>query len=216
MLNIQRFICNPLRENTYIVSDESKECVIIDCGAYYEPEKEAIREYIKSNGLMPKHNIATHGHVDHHLGDKFIFDTWGLKPEVATADQTFIKRMPEQAQAICGLEGLTDDDFVSVGRCLDGNDTIDYGNHSFTILETPGHSPGGLTFYCENEKVAFTGDTLFRGSIGRTDFEGGSMFLMVMSLRMLSQLPDNVRVFPGHGPETTIGLEVAGNPYLDR
>ena len=64
--------------------------------------------------------------------------------------------------------------------------------------------------------MAFTGDTLFRGSIGRTDFEGGSMFLMVMSLRMLSQLPDNVRVLPGHGPETTIGLEVAGNPYLDR
>lgn len=216
MLQIQRFICNPIRENTYIVSDDTKECVIIDCGALYDAEKEAIKEYIESNGLTPKHLIATHGHVDHNFGDKFVFDNWGLKPEVGTADNDFYKEMPKNALGVCGIDGLTDDDFVPVGKCLSGDDVIEFGNHKFTILETPGHSPGGVVYYCEEEKVVFTGDTLFQGSIGRTDFEGGSMFMIIQSLRMLSQLPDDVRVFPGHGEATTIGNEVATNPYLDR
>lgn len=216
MLNIQRFICNPTRENTYVVSDETKECVIIDCGAYYEPEKEALKKYIESNGLKVRHLIATHGHIDHNFGDKFVYDTWGVKPEAGTADDQLFKSMPEQAKAICGIDNFTQDDFVCVGKCLDEHDTVDFGSHKFTVLETPGHSPGGLTYYCEQERVAFTGDTLFQGSIGRTDFEGGSMFMMLMSLRHLSQLPDDVRVFPGHGAETTIGAEVASNPYIDR
>lgn len=218
MLNIQRFICNPIRENTYVVSDETKECVIIDCGAYYEPEKEALKKYIESNGLKVRHMIATHGHIDHNFGDKFVYDTWGVKLEAGTADDQLFKSMPEQAKAICGIDNLTQDDFVCVGKCLDEHDTVDFGSHKFTVLETPGHSPGGLTYYCEQERVAFTGDTLFQGSIGRTDFEGGSMFMMLMSLRHLSQLPDDVRVFPGHGAETTItiGAEVASNPYIDR
>lgn len=216
MLNIERFICNPIRENTYVVSDDSKECVIIDCGAWYEEEKTAIKEYIDGNGLVPKHLIATHGHVDHHLGDKFVYETWGLKPEVDGSDAKFIEALPQHAADVCGIDGLTADDFAPVGKWLTGADTIKFGNHEFTILETPGHSPGGVSYYCEPEKVLFTGDTLFRGTIGRTDIGGGSMFMIIQSLRMLSQLPDDVKVFPGHGESTTIGYEVASNPYLDR
>lgn len=216
MLNIQRFVCNPIRENTYVVSDETKECVIVDCGAYYEPEKEAIKEYIDTNGLTPKHLLVTHGHVDHNFGDKFVFDNWGLRPEIGSSDEPLLKTLPEQAKSICGIDDLTDDDFTYAGKCLDGSDIISFGSHTFTVLETPGHSWGGLTFYCEAEKVAFTGDTLFQGSIGRTDLDGGSMFMIIQSLRMLCQLPDDVRVLPGHGPATTIGAEIAGNPYLDR
>lgn len=216
MLNIQRFVCNPIRENTYVVSDDSNECVIIDCGAWYDDEKEAIKEYINDNHLVPKHLIATHGHVDHHLGDKFVYDTWGLKPEVDGSDAEFIKALPQHANDVCGIEGLTADDFAPVGKWLTGADTIQFGNHKFTILETPGHSPGGVAYYCESEKVLFTGDTLFRGTIGRTDVGGGSMFMIIQSLRMLSQLPDNVKVYPGHGESTTIGYEVSTNPYLDR
>ena len=175
-----------------------------------------MKKYIESNGLKVRHLIATHGHIDHNFGDKFVYDTWGVKPEAGTADDQLFKSMPEQAKAICGIDNLTQDDFVCVGKCLDEHDTVDFGSHKFTVLETPGHSPGGLTYYCEQERVAFTGDTLFQGSIGRTDFEGGSMFMMLMSLRHLSQLPDDVRVFPGHGAETTIGAEVASNPYIDR
>lgn len=216
MLNIQRFVCNPIRENTYVVSDASRECVIIDCGAWYEEEKSAIKDYIDGNGLKPMHLIATHGHVDHHLGDKFVYDTWGLKPEVDGSDARFIEVLPQHANDVCGIDGLTAADFAPVGRWLNGADTIKFGNHEFTILETPGHSPGGVSYYCADEKVLFTGDTLFRGTIGRTDIGGGSMFLIIQSLRMLSQLPDDVKVYPGHGESTTIGYEVATNPYLDR
>lgn len=216
MLNIQRFVCNMIRENTYVVSDETREAIIIDCGAWYDSEKEAIKQYIDGNGLVPKHLIGTHGHVDHHLGDKFVYDTWGLKPEVHGSDEEYMKLHPLHAWEVCGIEGLTADDFAPVGRYLTGADKIAFGSHEFTILETPGHSPGGVVYYCEPEKVAFTGDTLFRGTIGRTDIGGGSMFLIIQSLRMLSQLPDDVKVYPGHGEATTIGQEVATNPYLDR
>lgn len=215
MLNIQRFVCNMIRENTYVVSDDTREAVIIDCGAYYEEEKQAIKKYITENNLTPKHLIATHGHVDHHFGDRFVLDTWGLKPEVHESDEKFMNQLPYEAKAICNVD-MTDDDFAPVGKYLTGHDVISFGNHQFTILETPGHSPGCVCYYCQDEKVLFTGDTLFKGSIGRTDFDGGSMFLIIQSLRMISQLPDDVQVLPGHGSPTTIGNEVASNPYLDR
>lgn len=216
MLNIQRFKCNPLGENTYVVSDESKECVIIDCGAWQDYEKNAIQEYIYKNNLVPKHLIATHGHIDHHLGDKFIYDTWGLKPEVSCGDADFMQKLPQQANNIYGISGISDDYAVPVGKWLSGKDTINFGTHEFTILETPGHSPGSIVYYCDNEKALFTGDTLFRGTIGRTDITGGSIFLIIQSLRKLSQLPDDVTVYSGHGEITTIGYEIASNPYLDR
>jgi hydroxyacylglutathione hydrolase len=214
-MEIKRFVCNMIRENTYVVSDDTREAVIIDCGAYYEEERKAIKQYIDDNKLQPKHLIATHGHVDHHLGDRFVYDTWGLKPEVGEADEDFMNRLPEQARQLFEME-LSDDDFAPVGRYLMPADTISFGHTTFKIIETPGHSPGGLCFYSEADKTLFTGDTLFRGSIGRSDFDGGSMFLIIQSLRVLSQLPDDTIVLPGHGERTTIGYEVATNPYLDR
>jgi hydroxyacylglutathione hydrolase len=214
-MEIKRFVCNMIRENTYVVSDDTREAVIIDCGAYYEEERKAIKQYIDDNKLQPKHLIATHGHVDHHLGDRFVYDTWGLKPEVGEADENFMNRLPEQARQLFEME-LSDDDFAPVGRYLMPADTISFGHTTFKIIETPGHSPGGLCFYSEADKTLFTGDTLFRGSIGRSDFDGGSMFLIIQSLRVLSQLPDDTIVLPGHGERTTIGYEVATNPYLDR
>jgi glyoxylase-like metal-dependent hydrolase (beta-lactamase superfamily II) len=214
-MEIKRFVCNMIRENTYVVSDDTREAVIIDCGAYYEEERKAIKQYIDDNKLQPKHLIATHGHVDHHLGDRFVYDTWGLKPEVGEADEDFMNRLPEQARQLFEME-LSDDDFAPVGRYLMPADTISFGHTTFKIIETPGHSPGGLCFYSEADKTLFTGDTLFRGSIGRSDFDGGSMFLIIQSLRVLSQLPDDTVVLPGHGERTTIGYEVATNPYLDR
>ena len=96
------------------------------------------------------------------------------------------------------------------------DDKISFGSHTLTIIETPGHSPGSVFFYCADENIAFSGDTLFHYSIGRTDLEGGSMFQMIQSLRMISQLPDMTKIYPGHGVPTTIGTEIAGNPYMDR
>ena len=97
---------------------------------------------------------------------------------------------------------------------LTENEDVKFGSHTFKIIRTPGHSPGSVSFYCAEENVLFTGDTLFKGSIGRTDFPGGSMFQIISSLRELAQLPDKTIVYPGHGPQTSIGFELAHNPYI--
>lgn len=214
MLKIQRFTCNMLQENCYVVSDESKECVICDCGAYYDRERDAVVNYIRGNGLTPVHLIATHGHIDHNFGNNTIYKEFGLQPEVHQADQPLMDMLDRQAEAIAGVE--LDYEMPAVGRYFDGQYTVSFGSHQFTVIETPGHSPGSVFFYCEAEGVAFSGDTLFRHAIGRTDFIGGSMFQIIQSLRMVCQLPDSTVIYPGHGEQTTIGSELASNPYLDR
>lgn len=215
MLRIEHFVCNMIQENTYVVSDDTNECIIIDCGVFYESEKKALSEYILQNHLHPTRLIATHGHIDHHLGDLYAYKTWGLKPEVHEADEKLMQQLPQQAKAICNLN-MTQEEFAPVGNYFSASDHISFGNHSLNIIETPGHSPGSVFFYCEEEKVAFSGDTLFHGSVGRTDFIGGSMFMLIQSLRRVSQLPDDTVILPGHGQKTTIGQEETSNPYLDR
>ena len=103
-----------------------------------------------------------------------------------------------------------------VGHVLSDKEKIQFGNHTLEVMETPGHSPGSVVFYCEEENVLFTGDTLFQMTIGRTDLEGGSMMQIIQSLRIIAQLPDNTKVYPGHGYTTTIGYELSRNPYMDR
>ncbi len=202
-----------IKENCYVVSDSSKECVIIDCGAYYEEERRAIVDYILNDNLKPVHLLVTHGHLDHNFGNNTVFDEFGLKPEAGYGDRELIENLKGQAKDTFGVE--VDYDFPPVGHYFDDEEVISFGNHQFSIIPTPGHTPGGVTFYCKEEKVAFTGDTLFKGSIGRTDL-GGSMFMIINSLRELAQLPDDTTILPGHGDSTTIGDELAHNPYMDR
>lgn len=214
MLKIQTFEVNPLQENCYVVSDDTKECVIIDCGAFTESEQNTVIDYIKNNGLTPIHNLGTHGHLDHHLGDAAILKAFKLLPEVDECDDVFMEN-PEQAAS--QMLGITLNDRLPAGKLnLTENKEISFGAHTFRIIRTPGHSGGSVSFYCAEENVLFTGDTLFKGSIGRTDFPGGSMFQIIGSLRELAQLPDPTVVYPGHGPKTTIGFELAHNPYMDR
>ena len=202
-----------IKENCYVVSDSSKECVIIDCGAYYEEERRAIVDYLLNDNLKPVHLLVTHGHLDHNFGNNTVFDEFGLKPEAGYGDRELIENLKGQAKDTFGVE--VDYDFPPVGHYFDDEEVISFGNHQFSIIPTPGHTPGGVTFYCKEEKVAFTGDTLFKGSIGRTDL-GGSMFMIINSLRELAQLPDDTTILPGHGDSTTIGDELAHNPYMDR
>ena len=215
MLQIKRFVCNVIQENCYVVSDETQEAVIIDCGAQFEAERQAIKNYIESNHLRPVHLLATHGHVDHNIGNKFVFDTWGLKVELHKDDEPLISTLSEQAEQFMRQE-LAKDEQPPVGRYLEENDTITFGTHTLHVIETPGHSQGSVFFWCKDEKVAFSGDTLFRNSVGRADLPGGSMFLLIQSLRMVCQLDDDTRILPGHGEEITVGRELASNPYLDR
>lgn len=214
MLNIVRFVCNPIQENTYVMSDETNECVIVDCGAFFPEERKAIVDYIRSNRLVPKHLIATHGHIDHNFGNNTMFKEFGLKPEVHADEAQLMDTLPEQAESFCDI--TLDYEMPAVGRFLSANDKICFGSHTFTILETPGHTPGSVFYYCKDENVAFSGDTLFHNSVGRTDIPGGSMFLLIQSLRAISQLPDETQILPGHGDYTTMGKEQTSNPYLDR
>ena len=214
MINIQRFVCNMIQENCYIAYDETQECVIIDCGAFYQEERQAIVNYIHDNKLKPKHLISTHGHIDHNFGNNTISDAFGINPEVYSKDEFLMKKLDEQAESITGIK--LDYAMPPVGKYLQATDSICFGNHRLSTIETPGHTPGSVFFYCEEEGVAFSGDTLFHLSIGRTDLEGGSMFQIIQSLRRISQLPDSTIILPGHGERTTIGTELAGNPYLDR
>lgn len=213
MLYIKTFEVNPLSENCYVVSDETKECVIIDCGAFTDEEKSEIIDYIKAEGLKPVHLLSTHGHFDHNFGVGAIYDAFGLKVQLHRGDERMLRELKQQAESMVGINVT----FVpQIEGFLTPNQEITFGTHTFKCIATPGHTMGGLCFYCEAEKVMFSGDTLFRQSIGRTDFPGGSMFMIINSLRFLCQLPDDVRVLPGHGPETTIGYECAHNPYIDR
>ena len=214
MINIKTFTCNMLQENCYVVSDETRECVIIDCGAFYEEERKAIVEYIRTNNLQPKHLLATHGHLDHNFGNNTIDEAFGLRVELSERDQSLIDHADQQAKQFYG-EPLKQP-LPPTGTHLSEGTPVTFGSHTLQILSTPGHSRGSVTLYCQAENVAFTGDTLFKHSIGRTDFVGGNMFQIIQSLRMLAQLPDETIVLPGHGERTTIGDELAHNPYMDR
>ena len=213
MFNVKRFMCNPLQENCYVVSDESKECVIIDCGAYYQEEKDALMAYIRQQGLKPVHLLATHGHLDHNFGAADMLQTFGLKVEICAEDQQLVEHLVEQARDLFGMD--LDDDNPVVGRLLKDGDTVCFGSHTLQVLHTPGHSHGSCLFYCEQEHTAFTGDTLFRMSIGRTDFAEGNWQEMEHSLRdVVARLPKETVVLAGHGPQSTIADELQYNPYL--
>lgn len=212
MLNIKRFVCNMLQENCYVVSDESSEAVIIDCGAYFEDERQAVVGYIRNNGLKLTHVLCTHGHFDHCFGNDTLWYEFGLQPEIS-ADDEFLCDIDQQMHSMMGVH--YDRESAPVRRFLTTGDAITFGTHSLKILPTPGHTPGGVCFYCAEEHVVFTGDTLFKMSMGRTDFDGGSWPQMLQSLtQTLANLPEQTVVYPGHGPETTIGQELRLNPYM--
>jgi len=212
-LHIERFVCNPFQENCYIVSDETGEAIIIDCGAFYPEERRAVVEYIRNNHLELKHHAVTHGHIDHNFGDDTIETEFGLRPELHRNDELLMGILAKQAEAFAGI--VIDDSKYHVGKYLSDDDTISFGNHTFTLINTPGHTPGSVFLYCEKEKLAFSGDTLFRMSIGRTDFAYGSFNDIVASLRKIATtLPPETIIMPGHGSKTTIGDEKANNPYL--
>lgn len=212
MINIRTFQCNMLQENCYVVNDNTREAVIIDCGAFYDSERQAIVDYCHSNQLTPRYLLCTHGHFDHIFGCDTISKTFGLKALLHPDDNIIYQNIERSCQEFLGTGyGRTLPPTVA----LNDGDIIRFGNHQLQVLHTPGHSPGSVIFYCQEENVAFSGDTLFRMSIGRTDLEFGSWTDMMQSLQtVVAQLPANTVVYPGHGPHTTIASELAMNPYL--
>ena len=213
LFDIKTFTVNPLQENCYIVCDESKECVIIDCGAFFEEERNAIVGYIRNNGLKPVHLLCTHAHFDHVFGADTIYQNFGLKPEMHQGDEFLYLATNEQTTAMMGVSQNIQ--VPPVGAFLNDGDIVCFGNHKLKVLHVPGHSPGGVLFYCEKEKVVFSGDTLFRMSVGRTDLQRGSWTELMNSMEnVVAKLPADTIVYTGHGPKTIIGEELQMNPYL--
>lgn len=213
MLNIKRFVLNMLEENCYIISDETKEAILIDDGAYYDKEHQAIDEYIANEGLTLKHIVCTHAHFDHTWGMHHLYQTYGLKPEIHPDDAEFYANLPLQILSIYGYQ--FDAPSAPVGTLLHEGDTVQFGSHKMQVIHTPGHTPGGICLYCAEEGVLFSGDTLFEMSVGRTDFPGGSMEALLDCLKnKIMPLPADTKVYPGHGNATTIGNEQKFNSFI--
>lgn len=213
MITVKKFVCNPLQENTYVVSDDSRECVVIDCGAFFDDERKAIVSYINTQQLKPVRLLCTHGHFDHIFGCDTIFDAFGLQPEVHSDDAYLTDDLNAQVKQMLGTDLQLQ--MPAVGHYLADGEVIAFGHHQLKVLHTPGHTPGGVVFYCEQERTAFSGDTLFRMSIGRTDFEKGSYEQIIDSLHnVIAKLPADTTVYTGHGPLTVVGEEVAMSPYF--
>ena len=211
MLKLKQFVNNPYQENTYVLSDETGSCVIIDPGMYNATEQNAVVNYIKGNGLKPELLLNTHCHIDHVLGNKFIFDIYGLKPQIHRGELPLLHAVPSYAPQ----QGFNYEVSPEPEVFLTEEDIIHFGNSSLQIILAPGHSPAHLCFYHEDSKILIGGDVLFYGSIGRTDLPGGNFETLISSIKnKLFVLPDDTQVYPGHGPATTIGFEKANNPFL--
>lgn len=211
---VKCFEVNPLSENCYVVSDETKECVIIDCGAFYPDEKEAIKNYIAREGLKVVHVLNTHLHFDHVWGNQFLYETYDLNTKASARDNYLYVAITEQEKMFLGQpfsKGFT----AHLCENLEQGNTVTFGTHTLAVIATPGHTPGGLCFYCKEENVLFSGDSLFYCCIGRTDLPNGNLNDLVSSLKSnVLTLPDETVVYPGHGPSTKIRTEKDCNPYL--
>lgn len=203
---------NPFQENTYIVHDETKECIIFDPGCYTEAEREALAKFISDNELKPVRLINTHCHLDHIFGNRFVADKYSLELEGHKGEVPVLEAVP-QVSMMYGI--AMPDQSPPMTKFIEEGDVIKFGNTELKTLFTPGHSPASISFYCEKDKFLIAGDVLFYGSIGRTDLPGGDFNTLIKSIReQFFVLPDDVAVWPGHGPSTTVGHEKVSNPFL--
>lgn len=211
-MEIQGFVCNLLQENTYVLWDETKECVFVDPGFYKGYEFEEFAKFIERKGLTPRMIINTHGHFDHIFGVEKCRSYYGIKWGMNSNDAFLVADVIQQ----CAVFGIHIEKPISPAEIdLDESVKIEFGNSALTIFHVPGHSPGGLCFYDEISGILLSGDTLFKGSIGRTDLAKGNYRDLITNIETkLFQLPDDVIVYPGHGPATTIGEEKDTNSYM--
>ncbi|MCD8043749.1 MAG: MBL fold metallo-hydrolase [Tannerellaceae bacterium] len=212
MITVKPFEFNYFSVNTYLLYDDTGEAVLIDCGCSRPAEEKELSDFISQNGLTLKRLLCTHMHIDHVLGNPFIYNTYGLYPEVHRAEVEQLPSPRKQAEMF-GLQDRVVD--VAVEKYLVGNESIRFGNSELKTLLVPGHSPGSLAFYSERDAFVVVGDALFNGSIGRTDLWGGNHDVLIAAIKdKLLSLPDETIVYPGHGPETRIVDELLNNPFL--
>ncbi len=205
------FTFNPFQENTYLIVSD-KEAIIIDPGCFEPYEKKELESYILGHDLTPIRLLNTHCHIDHVLGNRFVSDRWNLLPELHEKDLDILKALPNYGHMF-GVGALEESPLPE--KFLKEGETIELGEVKLDVLFVPGHAPGPVIFVNHKEKYVIGGDCLFRDSIGRTDLPGGDHPTLLNSIRAkMFTLPDDYLVYPGHGPETTIGYEKRNNPFL--
>ena len=213
MIQLKQLTFNPFEESTFVLYDETKECVIIDPGCYTQAEKELLGKFIELNGLKPVMLANTHAHVDHMLGNHYVYDKWKPSVGLHRSDSTLWQNAVLQGQAY----GFDVEEPPVADTWFEDNTDLYFGNSVIKILHVPGHSPGSVVFYSKEQKILIAGDVLFAGSIGRTDLPGGNYDQLMDGIyNKLLVLGPDTKVFPGHGPSTTIGDEIARNPFLLR
>jgi len=209
---VAEFTFNPFQENTYVLHDETKECIIIDPGCFTQGEKDKLVQFITDNELKPVRLINTHCHLDHIFGNYFISEKYNLELEIHKGELPVLESVP----MVCKNYGIPfSEPEVKPGRFIEEGEEIKFGNTVLKTLFTPGHSPASISFFCEKDRYVIAGDVLFYGSIGRTDLPGGDFQTLISVIKeQIFPLGDDVKVYSGHGPTTTVGFEKSSNPFL--
>ena len=211
MIKINRFVFNTFMVNSYVLYDETGECILIDAACYGPEEEEELRSFIADNNLKLVRNLNTHCHIDHVLGNNFIAQVYGIRPEYHKNSIIFFHTLKEMGSNF----GFELNQIPETKRFLEDGETITWGNSSLKVLYTPGHASGSVCFHNADQEFVITGDVLFKDTIGRTDLPTGDFDQLMNSIKTkLFTLPAETMVYPGHGPETTIGYEMENNPFI--
>lgn len=211
MTTIKSFVFSPFQENTYVVYDDTKECVIIDPGCYLSGEKRLLADFIRKEGLSPVQLLNTHCHLDHVFGNQFVKETYDIPLLMHRGELPVLHSLVATGQKY----GIPCEASPEPDAFLEDGDEVKFGNTTFKVLLTPGHSPASISFFCELSRFVIAGDVLFERSIGRTDLPGGDYKTLLNSIiSRLLPLGDEVVVYNGHGNATTIGKEKQWNPFL--
>jgi len=211
MITVKTFIFSEFQVNTYVLSDESGQCIIIDPGCNNARQQAELSGYIGDQQLLPVMLINTHGHIDHVAGDRFVTNAFNIPLAIHEKDIFFLEKALKFAEFFAmGAEQPPAPD-----RLLKEGDEIRFGNSVLSVYHVPGHSPGSVVLYAMEDNLVIAGDVLFKGSIGRSDLPGGDHDTLIRGITgKLMTLPRDTVVYPGHGPSTTIGYEYDTNPFL--
>lgn len=211
-MKIKLFEFNPFPVNSYLLFDDTKHAALIDAGMWTEKEEEELVRYMEEHELTLSCLLNTHMHFDHCMDNAFIYQKYGLSTAANAKDAFFVQNLALQASQF-NIKLRRDPQ--EIGTYVNEGDEIHFGNTTLKALHVPGHSPGSIVYYCEKEAVMFSGDVIFKGSVGRADLPGGDFYTLIKGIKeKLLPLPDKTVIYPGHGPKTTIGEEKRSNMYL--
>jgi glyoxylase-like metal-dependent hydrolase (beta-lactamase superfamily II) len=211
MLTIKEFCFNAFQENTFIVYNEKKQAIIVDPGCYTRIEQKILTDFIVQHSLTPTLLLNTHCHLDHVFGNNFISETYGLTALLHPNEQVVLDRLPESA----AKWGLPTEAYKGPIRYIHDQEIISFDDDELKVLLTPGHSPGSVCFYHEDQNFILGGDLIFKDGVGRTDLPGCNPQDLILSIKnQILPLSDELLIYSGHGPVTQLGREKEFNPYI--